>query len=288
MGSLLERTINSHGKRLVLLAPTAEVPTFFKNVVTDAVRHEELIQETQALRGKIYLEEGAVRRDQLSAQGLHRTPEDDRSWHLLMVDDHQRVTACAWYLQHHRTVEPEHLRVRNTPLATNQWRDILWKGVSAEITRARREFLRYVEVGGWAVAKEGRGMSEGLVIALAGYSLGQISGGCLGITTATVRHCSSAILRKLGGAPLDADGVDVPSYYDPKYDCAMEILRFDSRRPSAKYSPLVDSLRQVMADIPVVAMPAIRWALEPAALPSMYPMWPGPAGHRGVVPTHVR
>jgi hypothetical protein len=288
MGSLLERTITSHGKRLVLLAPSADVPASFANVTVDAARHDALLEEMQALRGKIYLEEGAVRREQLSLRGLHRTPEDDRSWHLLMVDEHRRVSACAWYLQHDRGVQPEQLRVQHTPLARNHWRRALWSGVSAEITRARREFLRYVEVGGWAVAKEAGGMSDGLVIALAGYSLGQLSGGCLGITTATVRHCSSTILRKLGGARLDAAGVSVPSYYDPRYDCEMEILRFDSRRPNAKYSPLVDSLRQIMTEIPVIAAPGLRLEIRQQPARSVYPIWPVAAGSRIAPIAHAR
>jgi hypothetical protein len=134
------------------------------------------------------------------------------------------------------------------------WRDTLWKGVESELARARRDYLRYAEVGGWAVEKESRRTSVGPLLALAGYSLGQIGGGCLGITTATVRHCSSSILRRLGGSPLEVAGSTIPSYYDPKYRCEMEILRFDSRRPNPKHAGLIDALREKMADVRVVAL----------------------------------
>jgi hypothetical protein len=36
----------------------------------------------------------------------------------------------------------------------------------------------------------------------------------------------------------------------------MEILRFDSRRPSARYSSLVEAVCERMADVLVVACPA--------------------------------
>src|SRR4051812_45115959 len=177
----------------------------------------------QRLRGHIYLHDGALQPHHLSQDGLHQTPEDDKSWHLLTLDERQRVTGCAWYLQHDSAVGVEDLRVRNCPLArVTEWRKSLWSGVEAELARARRELLRYAEVGGWAVAPESRCTSEGLLLALAGYSLGRICGDCLGITTATVRHCSSSILRRLGGAPLEASDGQVPSYYDPKYKCEME------------------------------------------------------------------
>ena len=252
MLTLLERTIGSLDKRLVLLAPQSSVPAFFKNVITDSGRHRRFVRDMQKLRGSVYVSDGALAREQLSPEGLHETEEDEKSWHLLMVDSRQRVTGCAWYLEHANSARVDDLRVRTSPLARMaEWRDRLWKGVESELQRARREHMRYAEVGGWAVSKHSRCTSEGLVLALAGYSLGRLRGGCLGITTATVRHCSSTILRRLGGAPLEADGAPVPSYYDPRYKCEMEILRFDSRHPTAKFGALIDNLRDKMASVPV-------------------------------------
>lgn len=257
MLKLLERTIHSLDARLVLLAPQAPVVNGFHNVETNAHRHRQLVREMQALRGSIYLSDGAIARDQLSTEGLHETTEDQRSWHLLMLDKNRRVSGCAWYLEHDTSVRVEELRVRHTPLArTSGWREKLWAGVESEISRARRAGLRYAEVGGWAVSPESRCTSEGLVLALAGYSLGRIRGGCLGITTATVRHCSSSILRRLGGAPLSVHREAVPRYYDPRYDCEMEILRFDSRRPNKKYAGLIELLEQKMANVHVIAQAA--------------------------------
>ena len=271
MLKLLERTVSTLDQRLILLAPTASVPSFFKNVEYDALRHLRLVREMQRLRGKIYLNDGALARTQLTQDGLHETAEDHKSWHLLMVDTRHRVTGCAWYLEHPSSVDVNDLRVRHTPLARSaEWRSKLWKGVESELKRARHECLRYAEVGGWAVSERSRCTSEGLVLALAGYSLGRICGGCLGITTATVRHCSSSILRRLGGAPLAADGAPVPSYYDPRYGCEMEILRFDSRRPNPKFNNLIEQLRERMASVSILAPSAAHMQVssalyEPAA-----------------------
>jgi hypothetical protein len=257
MIKLLERSIHSLDTRLLLLAPPgAVIPTFFRNVEVDAARHNQFVREMQRLRGNVYLEDGAVEAHQLSAGGCHETPEDDQSWHLLTLDERQRVTGCAWYREHEATVRPHHLRVRSCPLARmKEWRDTLRAAIETEIAHARRENLRYAEVGGWAVAKEARSTSQSLVLALAGFSLGRICGGCLGITTATVRHCSSTILRRLGGAPLQAGTATVPPYYDPKYKCEMEILRFDSRAPNARYAEFVETLRRSMANVQVIALP---------------------------------
>jgi hypothetical protein len=77
-------------------------------------------------------------------------------------------------------------------------------------------------------------------------------GGALGITTANVTHASSSILRRLGGSYLEFNGIPLPSYFDPKYKTQIELLRFDSRRPSAKYVDLIDKLKLRLAHVPVV------------------------------------
>jgi hypothetical protein len=252
---LLERNIASIEKRLVLLAPPhSALPDSFQSVTVDPDRHQKLVHDMQRLRGSIYLQDGAVQRDQLTIDGLHRTPEDDRSWHLLMLNGEREVSSCAWYMQHDEAARFEHLRVRNCGLARiDGWRDKLSEAVESELQRARQDGLRYAEVGGWAVAKGSRCTSEGLLLALAAYSLGRTLGGALGLTMATVRHSSSTILRRLGGSLLEVGGATVPPYYDPKYKCEMELLRFDSRRPSAKYGGLIELLGRNLANVSVIA-----------------------------------
>ena len=261
MLGLLERRIESVDQRLVLLAPAnVAIPRHFQNVSLDPERHARHLHELQRLRGDIYLNDGAVRTEHL-AGGLHRTPEDNKSWHLLMFKEGRRLSSCVWFLQHENTAGFEHLRVRTCPLRqVPEWKEMLSRAVDSELSRARRAHLTYAEVGGWAVAKESRCTSEGLLLALAAYSLGRVLGGALGITNATMRHSSSTILKRIGGAPLEADGVTVPSYFDPKYGCEMELLRFDSRRPSPKFSPLVELLSRRLAEVVVVAADAVSLA----------------------------
>jgi hypothetical protein len=47
----------------------------------------------------------------------------------------------------------------------------------------------------------------------------------------------------------------LPPYYDPQYDCLMEILRFDSRAPNARYRGLVEQLHGKLLETPVIARP---------------------------------
>lgn len=267
MLKLLERNISTVERRLVLVAPPqAILPDIFTRVTFDPERHRDVVSQMQAVRGAIYLDGGYLTPRQLSTDGLHQTPEDEKSWHLLMTDGNGRVSSCAWYLEHDNTTSVKQLRVRSCPLAAAaEWRDKLYSAVESEIARARRAGLRYAEVGGWAVSKECRCSSEGLMLALATYGLSALLGGALVITTANVTHASSSILRRLGGSYLESDGTAMPAYFDPSYNTMIELLRFDSRRPAEKYRPLIDMLKSRLAHVQVFAQPPV-WTAQPVPL----------------------
>jgi hypothetical protein len=255
----LERNIASVDERIVLLAPsTASVSDFFNNVDVNVKRHEQFVRDVQRFRGQIYLHDGAIGPEELSPDGLHKTPEDDEGWHVLLVNKDQEIKACALYLEHENTVAADTLRVRHSPLAQQEeWRPKLWGAVKSEIARARREKLQYVELGGWAVAQESRRTSGPLTMALAVLALSRRAGGVLGMTTATFRHCSAVILQRLGGSRLEIDGETLPPYYDPRYKCMMEMIRFDSRLPNPKYVGLIDQIRDKLAGALVITRPAV-------------------------------
>lgn len=255
--NLLDRTIASLEQRLVLLAPPdLAVPDQFTTCDFDLEKHDEMIHAVQRFRGSIYYQDGAITRNQLSPDGRHLTPEDNHSWHLLLMDRDGGIGACAWYREYDNQVYFDQLRLRHCALAESpEWRETLWTAVETHIADARRQGLRYAELGGWAVAPERRSSTETLLLALATYGLSRVGGGALGITMATNRHRSSTLLCRLGGEPLQSDSAVLPPYYDPQYDCLMEILRFDSRAPNARYRGLVEQLHGKLLETPVIARP---------------------------------
>jgi hypothetical protein len=181
------------------------------------------------------------------------------------------------YHEHDDAVAFEQLRVRRCPLAENEaWSSRLRKAVNTELSRARREKLQFVELGGWAVSEECRGTAGPLVLALAVYGFSRRCAGTLAMTTATFRHCSATILKRLGGSRFEVDGTTLPPYYDAKYQCMMELIRFDSRSPNPKYIRLIDQIRHKLADILVIARsdasvrPVGRATLETSGLFTPY------------------
>ncbi|HLJ97379.1 MAG TPA: hypothetical protein VKU02_29740 [Gemmataceae bacterium] len=236
------------------LAPAWEtVPSEFRNVRSDRELHRSMLAQIQMLRGAVYRQDGAISASDLDAQGRHCQPIDDQSWHLVLQDADRRMLACLGLTLH--------------PVGV-QYRDLALKGVvgrmapeiaprfttaiEAVIEQARKESLQFVEAGGWALDQKHRRSYRAPLLACACWSTGQLIGQALAVATATKRNHSAEILRRLGGYPLGEEEPESQSFFDPYYQCEMEILGFDSRRPDPRYAETVADLTDYLAFAEVV------------------------------------
>jgi len=252
--SLTPNQNGSAPRWMMLLAPTSAGTAFnFGRPRVDALRHEVLLAETQRLRGRVYLEDGAVESWQLSGDGKHVQQVDSESWHLLLANGQGRVSGCVRYSPYKSSISFSDLGVAHSALAQS---DVagrhLQLAVEAELAYAQERGIDFSEVGGWALSAELRCTSEALRLALTIYALGQLLGGAVGISTATTRHNSSSILRRIGGHSLVNGSAELPPYYDPQYKCEMEVLRFDSSHPNRRYQGWVEECRAELSAMPVI------------------------------------
>ena len=212
-----------------------------------------MLARLQRLRGCAYLEDGAICQEDLTPDGRHISPIDEQAWHVLSVESGGVVRGCARYLAHDPSVAFPKLLVSNSALAkADEWGPRLREAVEIDMAAARDEGLAYAEVGGWAIDKSLRCSTEAARIALSTYALARRLGGCVGITTATVRHHSAAALQKIGGDLLAWNGSPLPYYFDPQYRCEMAILRFRSDRPTPRFEPWIRCLEIQMRTVPII------------------------------------
>jgi hypothetical protein len=230
----------------------------------------------QRFRGSVYLEDGAITPEELTSDGRHQLVIDEYSWHLLTLNKAGAVCACLRFLPEANCTEFDELWLRHAALTDSAvWGPKLRRAVEHEMTQAERERLCFGEVGGWAVAPERRLTTEPLRTILATYGLLELLGGCAGIATATHRHGSAPMLRRIGLSGLEADGAELPPYYDPQYRCEMEILRFDSRYSNPKYRDWIRELSSYLSLAPVLANPLPESSAR-AARPLPSPAWAMP------------
>ena len=213
----------------------------------------------QRLRGSVYLKDGAIQDCELDEDGRFHMRGDEQSWHLLLVNTQHQVIGCARYLVHPNTVEFGDLRISHSALAKDPvWSAKARAAVEADLAVARENGFSYVELGGWALAEEWRGSRAALEMLVGSYALTQMWGGALGACTATVRHGSSSMLRRLGGSSLKWGGEELPAYEDQQYGCEMELLRFDSRTAAPRFAPLIAQLKAQFSDIVTITPGAER------------------------------
>jgi hypothetical protein len=251
----------------MILAPgDALLPGAFRRVYRDQRRYDQMLSNMQQMRGRIAVQEGAVREKDLRPGHRHVMAGDEDSWHLIRTDQDGKFVGCARILVHSGNVGFGSLRVSRTPLANApEWKQHVRYAVENDIEAARNSEMTVVEPGGWVIDEELRGGADAVAIALSAFAWSQLIGGCLAYVTATVKHRSSAILKRLGGSSLKYQGKELPKYYDPEYECEMEILKFETRSLNSRFESSMAPLRTLLAQSPVVQAEQRQALVELAA-----------------------
>jgi hypothetical protein len=248
---------------MVVLAPAAAtIPQVFERAVQDRVAHQRILTSMQQMRGRVALREGAVKPVDLLPDGRHRMPGDEDSWHLIRLDPDDNVKGCARVLVHPNTATFPQLRLASSAVAQHpEWGGRVRQIVESDLIRASEEKVNVVEPGGWVLEERLRGTSEAILIALSAFAWARFIGTCLAYVTATVKHHSSMMLRRLGAESLYFGGEEVPRYYDSRYSCEMELLRLQSQAIHPRFEGRLSFLHELLSTAPVFqAAPLARCA----------------------------
>jgi hypothetical protein len=207
----------------------------------------------QRLRGRIYLRDGAIRPDDLSIDGRHRMLVDDQSWHLLLLDEKRNIAGCARYRVHPPSAQFKDLGVASSAVArSTRWAAAFQTAVEEELKGAHEIGLPYIEMGGWAIAEHLRGTRHFLLSVLASYAFVRLIPGAFAICPATERNGSAAVLRRIGGRLFEVSTTPIPAYFDARYGCQMQMLRFDARQSPPGYEESVQQLMARLIESPVI------------------------------------
>jgi hypothetical protein len=236
-----------------ILAPShGEVPDSMTGACLDSRSHANTLFGIQVLRGMVYREYGPIAA-QLLADGRHYQTIDAQSWHIVLHDSNGRLLGCSRY----KPVEGgfEQLGASQSAIARSQrFGPALRSAIERQLGQARMSSVRFGEVGAWALRPEIRCSTAAVNIALMTFALAEALGCRFGITTATTRHHSASILRRLGGRRFP----DVPAYYDPKYGCVIEILHFSSANLDSQFADRLKKLRSEIERTPVLSPASVN------------------------------
>lgn len=240
---------NSKSHRFFVLAPvSASVPGVFRNRWHDSEIYDQILADVQKMRGRIALSEGAIHEGDLDQDGRHHMVGDEKSWHLIRMGANGEVLGCARILVHSPSARFPALRLATSSLAKDpSWsRQLRWT-VESDIAVARRKNWTLLEPGGWVLDERLRGSSEATTIALSAIAWSQLMGECLAYITATVKHGSCSMMRRLGGESVRFGGNEIPRYYEPDYQSEMELLKLQTRTLNPKFDSMLAPLRHSLA-----------------------------------------
>jgi hypothetical protein len=242
-------TATSAESTFLILAPEkASRLESFQRVTCDGAEHARVLSQMQVMRGLVALNEGAIRPHQLDSHGRHIMSGDSDSWHLLRMSSDGKVRGCVRILVHAEQSTFSSLRLASAAIAVSpEWGPRLKAIVELELESARQSSLTIVEPGGWVLDESLRGNQEAISLALSVFAWSQLVGGCMAYVTATVKHGSSSMLRRLGGRPIRYADQDIGRYYDPHYECEMEVLRIDNQSLNPKFEPMMAPLRALLS-----------------------------------------
>lgn len=208
-----------------------------------------MLSEAQRLRGRRYLEDGAIQPEDLDSEGRHVSRYDDQAYHLLWLSEAEEVLGCIRVNVSPVFSSGSRLNLfqvgatldRLDPRESTEMRFGLAQALAERAIVFQPEEPLVIVIGGWVVEPAARinpGLNFGCLWlqrqldALAGFSV------------ATDRNHSHRILKKGGGHPITfSDGKEL--FYDSHYDCQMGLLLYSHRLIPARHR---DSFNQACED----------------------------------------
>jgi hypothetical protein len=245
--------LNERNRHLVVLAPSSDIPSSFQNVEADPAAHRVYLEALQRMRGRIYLDDGAISIGALDESGRHIHVADPLSLHLLSIGSQGEARSCARFLPCRAGVQFSELMLSRASVCRDSvWGHRLRQSFEQTAQKSAENGFLLAEVGGWAVSEHLRGTGEALRLVLFMYALGALYGRTIAICTATKRHGSSEILKRIGARPVQWNGNDFPPYFDRAYGCSMEVLMLDSAHLNRKYATRFTESSSILQVAPVI------------------------------------
>ncbi len=233
-----ERNLCQSGRlQFKVLAPSRnEVPRAITHNVLASELHSDLMFDLQKLRGNVYREYAGIAAT-LLPDGRHWHQLDDKSWHIVLQNSVGEIVGCARY----RPIAVfEELICAKAAVALSPETGPVFRSVFAQqVADARKKGRHYGEASAWALSESARCSTAAVNIALMSFALAEWLGGGVGLTTASTRHHASSILRRIGGVPLGG----FEPYYEPMFDCSIELLQFDINNLDSRYMAKLDEMR---------------------------------------------
>jgi hypothetical protein len=242
--------IQALGLELIIippLFPSLDVDCVIGETFPSIAEHCDAFSEIQRFRGRVYVADSAIPASALDEKGRHSQDFDFENYHLCLRNLEGQIRGCFRLRLHPLGAAIRDLKLYDViERMPRELADLSYGALAAVFELSSREGIRIGEVGGWAIDEKLRHHCAATLLPFAAWALYQVIGNAMVVASATTRHHSSAILKRMGGFALMYGGTKSPRFVDDFHGCELELLGFDSRRPHPKYEKLVAELKEVL------------------------------------------
>jgi hypothetical protein len=210
----------------------------------------ELRKDIQKLRGRVYIQDGAISADELDEAGRHLFCGENTRWYVAVVEMNSGTLLAAngysAHFQPAKALHGTHVRhiLERAPVEQAQ---ALIREYESVVKNCLQLGHGFGEGAGWIASPGIQALNSGILAALAGPALFNCIGVRVSMCVATQRHSANAILKRIGMRPLLGD-VTSSVFDDPTYGCRMEALAFTQENLTNGFHRVVIHIGRVLEE----------------------------------------
>ncbi len=228
-----------------LIAPDLLVrEAAFSRSVADRCLYLRYLDGIRKLRAQFCASAGVKRENWQSDGG------NEESWHVVLTDEGDSVVGCFRAFVYQSFVAYHKLRVSRSGVARDRlWAAKVQMAVERDLTSARQQRARYVELEGWAL-NQTYPVKRLDDLFLAFHALEQAWGGCLGLCIVSTGELAR-ILRGAGAMAMELQDTPFAVHCDQQGEYT-ELVRFGRAACPPMFKRRVELLRQQLTESAVI------------------------------------
>ncbi len=228
------------------------------SMTRDSDLRYDFMFELFKMRGSVYLQDGAISEENLDKFGKYVSPHDKYSWQVLLLDSskkpHGGLRIRFWDFENIRA----HFMQTHAKELIDRMDCDNQKVYQESIIRFLDEEMRtkfFGEVAGLVITDYEKNSPAALLLVAFCFAFGEFVGGFNALVSATERHYSNRIMRKIGGhrIPHKETKEYLNTFFDSKYNCNMEYIVFESACPAALIQDLCKKIQEKLKTTLVLA-----------------------------------
>ncbi len=215
------------------------------------VQREQLLVESQRLRARVYLADGAISEGDVDSDGRYVCAGDDKAWHVLAIHKGVVVGSVRISVSIPPTEGiPELFQVGEALLRLpSERQSAFWDEINRFLKPKADPIDAILVPGGWAVHQTFRRTNVGVNLVISPFLVARLFRNPRGLSLGSERNSSHRILQFMGHQALHPSG-EPAMFFDSHYKCFVGILSSLRDCYSSAFSERIEAFARLLSQVP--------------------------------------